>query len=83
MAQSKRIVADRAPTDPLVTPPASYQPGGEVGRMQAELASQLAGARPAVAVVAPGERVVRAISTGGGYLLMLAAYGGVALLFWR
>ena len=73
----------RSDQDPGAVPfavPATFRPGGEVGRMHAELAERLAAARLAAA---PGEPIIRAVSSASGYLLLLLAYGGVALLFWR
>lgn len=83
MALSKRIIADPVPAARSTAVPGTFRSGGEVGRMHAELADRLARARVSIATSAPGERVARAVSTAGGYLLLFLAYGGFALLFWR
>lgn len=82
MSLPKRIAVDPVPVAPSLLPD-TYRPGGEVGRMQTELAHRLAGARLSAAAGSPGERVVRAASVTGGYGLLFLAYGGAALLFWR
>ena len=74
----------RAPL-PWSASDASYQPGGHVGQMQADLAQRLAHqelVREPVGV-SPGERLIRFMSVSGGYLALLAGYAGVALLLLR
>lgn len=83
MALPERIITDPVPAVRSSAVPGTSRPGGEVGRMQAELADRLARARLSTAAAAPGERLVRAVSTASGYALLLLVYGGVALLFWR
>ena len=61
-----------------------FEPGGQVGQMQADLAARLAGSVAGVAVaLAPEERFVRFASVAGGYLALAAAYVGVVFLFLR
>ena len=88
MAHPQRGDAVPAYTPPQPAP-GGYRPGGQVGRMQAELADRLAPSglawEPAGASEseAPGERMVRFLSVAGGYLALLLAYAGVALPFLR
>lgn len=61
-----------------------YQPGGQVGQLHADLARRLAQDR----IVhdtddAPGERLVRLLSRGGGYAALLTGYIAVAVLILR
>lgn len=72
---------------PYSYPPAGYRPGGQVGRMQADLSARLAS--PGIArAAAPanewtGERAIRFVSVAGGYLALGAAYAGTVLLTLR
>lgn len=59
-----------------------YEPGGPIGQLQADLAQRLMGSNPGqVGVLAdpPGERVVRFLSSAGGYAALLAGYAVVTL----
>lgn len=62
-----------------------YEAGGHVAQLQAELAQRLAeravDQRPIA--TSPGERVVRLLSVGGGYLALLAGYAVAAFAVFR
>ena len=88
MARPERRDTER---EPVPFPPGGdYRPGGEVGRMQADLVHRLSSRegearRPAMVPEDrwPGERAVRFVSGAGGYLALGAAFGGVVLLVMR
>ena len=84
---------ERRETEPEATMPppiaGGYQPGGHVGRIQADIADRLAAQEVARQLpgtpldTRPGERAVRFLSVAGGYLALGAAYAGVVLLVMR
>lgn len=84
MASAKRRADSTAPADAYEEPAsaAGGWPGGDVGRMQADLALRLARSAPPVPV-SPAERVVRLLSVGGGVAALLAGYAAAAVLIWR
>lgn len=59
----------------------SFEPGGQVARLHADLAARLASSIAGAAVAPdPKERLVRLVSVAGGYLALAAAYAGFVLL---
>lgn len=58
-----------------------FEPGGQIGRMHADLAALLTGCIADTAVVpTPKERIVRLVSIAGGYLALVGAYAGVVFV---
>ena len=88
MPNAKRVQAEIGvdPAPPRGAGDHRYVPGGTIAELQADIARRLSGeeagwvGEPA----APSaERVVRALSVGGGYLLLTAGYAATALLVVR
>lgn len=57
--------------------------GGPVGQMQADLVRRFAWEATGVPDATAGERLVRGLSIGGGWLALLAGYLGAAVLVLR
>lgn len=57
--------------------------GGPVGQMQADLVRRFEWQTPGAPVTTAGERLVRGLSIGGGWLALFAGHLGAAVLVLR
>ena len=85
MPNAERVQADTSidPLPPRAAGDHGYVPGGTIAELQADLARRLLAEEAGWVgdmAVAPAERAVRILSTGGGYLLLAAGYAATALL---